>query len=75
MFGRMIKTNRGQRGFTIIEMLIAASVASIIGAGVVMSIGQTLNVSVKNSDHTVATKEIRNAVYWVKRDAKMAQSI
>jgi type II secretory pathway pseudopilin PulG len=67
--------NNGQRGITLVETIIAVAIAAIIGGGVVMGIGQTVNTSARNSDHTVATKELRNVVHWVKRDAKMAQTV
>jgi len=66
---------RGQKGFTAAEMLIAVTIASIIGGGVVMSISQVFTTSAQNSDHTVATKQVRNVIYWVRRDAKMAQMV
>lgn len=75
MFGRMISVSRGQKGFTAVEMLVAVTIAGLIGGGVVMGIAQTVNTSVRNSDHTVAVNEFRNAVYWIRRDAKMAQTI
>jgi len=75
MFSRIMSASRGQRGFTIVEMLVAVTIASLIGGGVVMGIAQTFNTSVRNSDHTLAVNEFRNAAYWIKRDAKMAQTV
>jgi len=75
MFGRAAAVNRNQRGFTFIEMLVALTIASLIGVGVTTAITQTLNTSVRNSDHTVAVKQVQNAIYWVRRDAKMAQTV
>ena len=75
VFDKIKSVYRGQRGFSAAEMLVALTIASIIGGGVVMSISQVLNTSVQNSDHTVATKQVRNVIYWVRRDAKMAQTV
>ena len=75
MFGKIISIFRGQKGFTAAEILVAVTVASIIGGGVVTSISQVLNTSTQNSDHTVATKQVRNVIYWVRRDVKMAQVV
>ena len=75
MFERIKSIFRGQKGFTAAEILIAVTVASIIGGGVVMSISQVFNTSAQNSDHTVATKHVRNVIYWVRRDAKMSQTV
>ena len=62
-------------GFSAAEVLVALTVASVLSGGVVMSISQVLNTSVQNSDHTVATKQVRNVIYWVRLDAKMAQTV
>ena len=75
VFGNIKSIYRGQKGFSAAEILIAVTIASIIGGGVVMSISQVLNTSVQNSDHTLATKQVRNVIYWVRRDAKMAQTV
>ncbi len=75
MFGRIFSVNRGQKGFTAIEVLVAVTIASLIGGGVVTAISLTVNTSVSNSDHAIVVDEFRNAVYWIRRDAKMAQTI
>ena len=75
MFSRIMSASREQQGFTVVEMLVAVIIASLIGGGVVMAIAQTVNTSARNSDHTLAVNEFRNAVYWIRRDAKMAQTI
>lgn len=66
---------RGQGGFSAAEILIALTIASLIGVGVVMSIYQVFNTSAQNSDHTVATKYVRNVIYWVRFDTKMSQIV
>ena len=75
VFNKIKSVYRGQRGFSAAEVLIAVTIASIIGGGVVMSLSQVINTSVQNSDHTVATKQVRNVIYWVRRDTKMAQVV
>ena len=75
MFSSILSVGRGQNGFTAVEMLVAVAIAGLIGGGVVMSIAQTVNTSAQNSDHTLAVNEFRNAVYWIRHDAKMAQTI
>jgi prepilin-type N-terminal cleavage/methylation domain-containing protein len=75
MLDKIKSVYKGQRGFSAAEVLIAVTIAGIIGGGVVMSISQVLNTSVQNSDHTLATKQVRNVIYWVRRDAKMTQTI
>ncbi len=75
VFDKIKSICRGQKGISVAELLVAITIASIIGGGVVMSIAQVLNTSVQNSDHTVATKQVRNVIYWVRRDAKISQTV
>jgi prepilin-type N-terminal cleavage/methylation domain-containing protein len=75
MLGGVLSAGRGQKGFTAIEVLLAVTIAGLIGGGVVTAIALTVNTSVSNSDHTIVVDEFRNAVYWIRRDAKMAQII
>ncbi len=75
VFGKIKSICRGQKGFSAAEVLVSVTIASVLGGGVVMSISQVLNTSVQNSDHTVATKQVRNVSYWVRRDTKMAQTV
>lgn len=75
MIDKIKSLYRGQKGLSAVEMLIAVTIASIIGGGVVMSISQVFNTSAQNSEHTLATKQVSNVIYWVRRDAKMAQEI
>jgi prepilin-type N-terminal cleavage/methylation domain-containing protein len=75
VFGKIKSIFRGEKGFTAAEVLVSLTIASVLGGGVVMSISQVLNTSVQNSDHTVATKQVRNVIYWVRLDAKMAQTV
>ena len=75
MLDRIKSVWRCQKGISGAEVLVALFIASIIGGGVVTSISQVFNTSAHNSDHTVATKQVRNVIYWVRRDAKMAQTV
>jgi type II secretory pathway pseudopilin PulG len=75
LFNRIKSIYRGQRGFSAAEILVALTIAALIGGGVVMSISQVFTTSAQNSDHTFATKQVRNVMYWVRNDAKVAQAV
>jgi type II secretory pathway pseudopilin PulG len=66
---------KGEPGLTMVELLVAVSLTGIIGAGIAMGIGLTLNVTDRNSDHGVSTAQIRNASYWIRQDVRMAQTV
>ena len=71
---RMRLTNRNQRGFTLVELLVALAIEGILAGGIVAVIFQVSNVSSKSADHMTAIKQVENAAHWLSRDAMMAQT-
>ena len=69
------KLSRGQKGFTLIELLVAIALTGIIGTAAAMSIHQVLTGSALSNDLNTAINQVRNAGYWISRDALMAQSV
>lgn len=70
IFGGLIKN---QRGFTLIEIILAIAITGIIVGGITMTIFQVFSVNTRSSNHMVAVREVQNAGYWISRDAQMAQ--
>jgi len=66
---------KNQKGFTLIEMLVALAITALISTGITMSIFQVFNINALTSNRVIAITEVENAVYWIRRDANMAQSI
>ncbi len=71
-FKRIIKC---QRGFTLLEVLVAMLVTGIIALGASMATVQIITQSTRNSNYTIASRNINNAIYWISRDAQMSQTI
>jgi prepilin-type N-terminal cleavage/methylation domain-containing protein len=67
--------HRHQAGFTLIEMMVSLVITGLIGLGAAVSIAQVLNETSRNTDYTAASRNAMNAVYWIGRDAQMAQEI
>lgn len=67
--------HRNQTGFAMIEIMVGVAVMGFIGAGLVMTTFQTLNVNDRNSAHMMAIKQVQNAGYWISHDAQMGQTI
>ncbi len=66
---------RYEKGFTLIEVLVATAITAMIGAGVTTTSVQIINSSQRNTDWATAIRHTQNIGYWVRQDALMAQSI
>ncbi len=66
---------RGERGFTLIEVLVVIAIVASITTAATMSTFQVFNVTRRSNDHMVTIRQVQNAGYWISRDALMAQSI
>jgi prepilin-type N-terminal cleavage/methylation domain-containing protein len=66
---------KNESGFTLIEILVSLAITAFIGLGATMSSTQVLNETSRNNDYTTASRHAMNAVYWISRDAQMAQTI
>jgi len=75
IFRRLGLINREQRGFTLIELIVAVAITGLIVGGITMSIFQVINIEARTSNHMTAVKEVQNAGFWVSHDAPMAQDV
>ena len=76
MIGRRLRLmHRGQRGLTLVELLIAVALVGIVTAGVTMTISHVFTRSVHTRDHMTAVRQVQSAGHWVSRDALQAQVI
>ena len=75
IFAKLGQITKSQKGFTLIEALVALVITGLIGLGASMASGQILTQGARNSDYTTASRNTMNAIYWVSRDAQMSQTI
>ena len=75
IFHRLGFINKNQRGFTLIELMIAITIIGLISSATTTAIFQMLNVSSVSTNHMTAVKQVQNAVNWISRDAQMAQIV
>ena len=75
IFGKTKLLHRNESGFTLIEIMVSLAISGLICLGATMSSAQVLNVTSRNNNYTAASRNAMNAVYWIGRDAQMAQAI
>ena len=64
-----------QRGFTLIEILIALAITGLLATGIAALIAQTFNINASSSSRMTALKQIEVAVDRIRVDVQMAQEI
>jgi len=75
MFHRFGSIDRNQKGFTLVELLIALAITAIIAGGVTTAIFQVFTGNARTSNHMTAVRQVQEAGYWVSHDTQMAQSV
>lgn len=63
----------GEKGYTLIELLIAMTIMVMASGAAGAAIFQILRNVERNSDRMTAVRQVENAGYWISRDAQMAQ--
>jgi prepilin-type N-terminal cleavage/methylation domain-containing protein len=66
---------RCQHGVSLIELIVALAIGSLISGGAVIAIHQILTASAQANDMQFAVSQVRAAEHWMARDALMAQNI
>lgn len=65
---------KGERGFTLVEMLIAVAITGFLVAALGMVVRQIFVVPERGNDQVMALHAIQNAAHWVSLDGQAAKS-
>ena len=68
----MTRLMKNQKGFTLIELIVALAIASVIGVAATMTAHQVITIPVISNDSNTAINQVRNAVNWINRDVQSA---
>ncbi|HEY41791.1 MAG TPA: prepilin-type N-terminal cleavage/methylation domain-containing protein [Dehalococcoidia bacterium] len=66
---------KSEKGYSLIELLIAVSVSAMLAAGASMTTFQIFRGSKQNSDWNVAVRQAQSLGQWVSQDALMVNTI
>ncbi len=65
---------KGQKGFTLVELLITVAITGLIVSLLGTAIYQIITVTEYGNDKMIATHELQNAAHWVSLDGQMAST-
>ena len=66
---------RGERGFTLIEVIVSVAIMSAIVAGVSMTTITFLTHHQRSTSQNVVLTQVQNAGYWISRDVQVAETV
>ncbi|MFH0847843.1 MAG: prepilin-type N-terminal cleavage/methylation domain-containing protein [Chloroflexota bacterium] len=66
---------RGERGFTLVEIVVAAAISVLVAGGASLAIFQLLKDTERTNDHLSAVRNVENAAYWINHDTQMADNL
>ena len=69
-----MKRMNGQKGFLLIEMLLALGISSIIVTSLGVSLHQFIRISDQGNAKLSTLHDVRNAGFWINRDGGRAES-
>lgn len=72
---KIIYIKKEQGGFSLIELLAAIAISSIIVVGLVMTIFQLYNGHAQTSGEINVIRQVQQAGYYVSRDTQMAKEV
>jgi prepilin-type N-terminal cleavage/methylation domain-containing protein len=71
----LIRKERNQTGFTLIELIIAVAITSVVLAAAAGTVYQLLAGNSHNSNAMLATRNVQQAGHWISQDILMAQEV
>ena len=66
---------RGEKGFTMIELLLVVAITGVIIAPLTMATITLLTSPQRLVDQGIVLQQVQNAGYWMSRDVQMARSV
>jgi prepilin-type N-terminal cleavage/methylation domain-containing protein len=72
---KMKKLKKGERGFSLVELVIVVALAGLVGAAITATAFQVFTFSTRLSNQLTAIRQVQQAGFWVSPDVMMAQDV
>jgi len=72
---KMKKLKKGEKGFTMVELLIAMLLTGIVATAITGTILYVLNVNFSTANRMTAVRQVRNVGFWISPDVQMARDV
>jgi prepilin-type N-terminal cleavage/methylation domain-containing protein len=69
----MKKLKKGERGFSLVELVIVVALAGLVGAAITATAFQVFTFSTRLSNQMTAIRQVQQAGFWVSPDVMMAE--
>ncbi|PVV84400.1 PulJ/GspJ family protein [Dehalogenimonas alkenigignens] len=70
----MLRNRKGQRGFTLVEVLVALAIMTVLGVGIATSIFQLFTINTRSNDAMLVIRQVQNLGHWLNRDVQMSET-
>jgi len=74
MFKKLVLKFKPERGFTLVEILVALAITAAISSTIAMTVSQLFSVSVADRNRMTAVKQVENALHYLNRDLEMSRA-
>jgi prepilin-type N-terminal cleavage/methylation domain-containing protein len=70
-----MKLKKSEKGFTLLELIVAISIAAFVTAAASMTIVTMMRLSPQNNNWAIALRQVQDTGYWISQDVLMSQTI